>query len=274
MSDEKIESMDFKELRKHVRALNDELVRMKRQYEDILYNLDASNFSQQFVKEQNNMRTEIAIAAGKIKTMVSQNDLKGELEKYSTIEQTAEIITSTVTEKFVNELIGDTYVTNATLLSEIEQTADEIRLTVSETYETKEDAEDNYNGLSDKISEVSLTAGVIETKVSDLEIFKESVFTQTADGFTLDGEQTTFTGVIYLTDNNEVKRFAISVDESQGPREIFMNIVDGTDTPIVLGSSSYSNVYIGNSSEGQRIATQSWVLANAGSDGIPVAVFG
>lgn len=99
MSDLKIDNMNFKQLKSEVQSLRDELAMMKRKYEDILYNIGDENFSSTFIREKNSMRTQISVNAQGIETKVSRSDLKGELEGYSTIEQTADAITSVVSKK-------------------------------------------------------------------------------------------------------------------------------------------------------------------------------
>lgn len=262
MSDN-INNMDFKQLRNEVQLLRDELAIMKRKYEDIIYNLDTDNFSSRFVKEQGDMKTLIKVTADGIKTKVSKEDLDKSLSEYSTIEQTAEQIKSTVTKEYVSDLVDGEYVTDATLQSEIQQSADSINLSVSKTYETKSDANSSYNSLSKQISKVSIEADGITTRVEDLEDFKSSTFTQTAEGFTLDGEKTTFTGVIYLTDNDGVRRFSIFYDESQGYKQILMHNTSSTTLPIVIGDND-GNVYLGIYADGNQVATREWVLAQLG----------
>lgn len=155
MSDN-IDKMNFKQLRNEVQLLRDELAIMKRKYEDVIYNIDESNFSSKIIKERDNMKAEISVTADEIKTKLSKEDLDGELTNYSTITQTAEMIKSTVTEEVIGEYvtnaIGDNYVTKATYQSGIEQTAKDIELSVSETYQTKVDAEGDYNDLNSKIT--------------------------------------------------------------------------------------------------------------------------
>lgn len=305
MSDN-INQMNYKQLRNEVQLLRDELAIMKRKYEDIIYNLDTDNFSSRFVKEQGDMRTAIEITAEGIKTKVSKEDLNKslsnystieqtadkistavssvnnstdeKLKNYSTIEQTAQKITSTVSKEYVTNLIGDEYVTNdtlndykATVTSTINQKADEIYFSVEETYESLNGEIDTLRG---SISSVSVTANGISSRVKDLENFKTSTFTQTADGFTLDGEKTTFTGVIYLTDNNNNKKFSIFHDDTQGYEMVMMHRYSSSFLPIVIGDND-GDVYLGNYSDGWQIATRQWVLENAGSSGgTVVAVFG
>lgn len=267
MSDD-INKMDFKQLRNEVQLLRDELAIMQRKYEDIIYNLDDDNFSSRFVKEKGDMKTAIEVTAEGIKTKVSKEDLDKSLSNYSTIEQTAEKITTTVTKEYVTDLIDET------LQSKINQSAEEINLSVSQTYETKDDANSNYNSLRGSISSVSVKANGILSRVEDLESFKSSTFTQTADGFTLDGEKTTFTGVIYLTDNDGKKRYSLFYDESQGYPQLFLHSCSSTNIPLVIGDYD-GNVYVANNAVGSEVATRDWVLENAGGGGTGgVAVFG
>lgn len=131
MREENIEKMNFKELRSEVQYLRDELAIFKRKYEDAIYNLNGDNFGKSFTVEQNGMKAQIKITADAIKTKVSDTDLQKELEKYSTIEQTADAITTTVTSDYVKDLVGDYYVTGVTFNSVIEQTASSISGIVS-----------------------------------------------------------------------------------------------------------------------------------------------
>ena len=82
MSDKDINKMDFKELRNEVQVLRDELAIMKRQYEDLFYNLDDENFSGSILKEKKDMKTQIEVNEKGISTLVSS------LGNYSTITQT------------------------------------------------------------------------------------------------------------------------------------------------------------------------------------------
>lgn len=266
MSDIPISKMNDKQLRNAVQLLYDELAMFKRKYNDVVYNLDSDNFGKSFSLEQNNMKAQIKITAEGLKSTVSKVDLGAELEKYSTVEQTVEAITANVTAEYVNSLIGDTYVTNALLSSEMKQTAEGIYSTVSAEYETKADAEYEYSSLRSSISQ---TAGEITSKVENLENFNTSVFTQTEYGFTLDGEQTTFTGVIYLTDNDGNKRFSIFHDESQyGMEQVIMHSNTASEIPIVLGTKG--SVFLELAASGYEVATRAWVENEAQI----VAVFG
>lgn len=142
MREENIEKMNFKELRTEVQLLRDELAIFKRKYEDAIYNLDNDNFGTSFTVTQNNMKAQLKIAADAIKSAVTEENLALELKNYSTIEQTAETITSTVTAEYVKTLIGDSYVTDAVMKSQIQQSSEQIMLSVSAEYETKSDLEE------------------------------------------------------------------------------------------------------------------------------------
>ena len=100
MSDKDIDRMDFKELRNEVQLLRDELAMFKRKYEDIIYNLDNDNFSPSLIKEKDGMKAEISITAEAIKTKLSREDFDSAIINYSTIEQTADKISTAVTAIF------------------------------------------------------------------------------------------------------------------------------------------------------------------------------
>lgn len=125
MREENIENMNFRELRKEVLLLRDELAIFKRKYEDAIYNLDGSNFGKSFTVEQDKMKAQIKISADAIKTMVSNTDLATELEKYSTIVQTAEKIETAVIQ--INSSTDEKLKNYST----VTQTADAIHTVVS-----------------------------------------------------------------------------------------------------------------------------------------------
>ena len=88
--------MNDKELRAEVQLIRDELARYQRIINDALQNIDSDNFGKSLSLEYGKMRTKIDVTAKAIKTMVSDTDLAEELEKYSTITQTAEAIQTVV----------------------------------------------------------------------------------------------------------------------------------------------------------------------------------
>lgn len=122
MSDIPISKMNDRQLRNAVQVLYDNFALFKRKYEDMIYNLDSDNFSTSFTIAQDNMKTQVKAVAGAIKTMVSEADLRAELEKYSKVEQTANAITTTVTAEYVNNLISEDYVSNSVFETEVQQT--------------------------------------------------------------------------------------------------------------------------------------------------------
>lgn len=243
MREEKIENMDFKALRKEVLYLRDELAVFKRKFEDAIYNLDSDNFGKSFTFEQNGMKAQIKLTAEGLKSTVSKSELGKTLESYSTLEQTAEAIRTTVSQTYVTDLFGDDIVTNTVLESKIEQSAGEIRTSVSET----------LNGY----------------------VTKESIFTQTSGGFELDGALIALKGIIYLTDSSDCPRFVIDA-RGYGNGGSVTRLYDcaASPNPIIIGDSddaAAGGVYIGSDlSDGNRIATRSWVENNVSA----VAVFG
>lgn len=178
-----IEKMDFKQLRKEVQLLRDEMDMWRRKYEDAIQNLDESNFGKSFTVSQNNMKAQIKINAEEISTKVSSDELDGKLvnystisqtaeaiqtavvsvnnatdeklKNYSTVEQTAEQITATVTSEYVTNLIGDDIVTEAKMEAAIEVSASIIRGEVSSEVES----------LWDELAYVETTADKIASRV-------------------------------------------------------------------------------------------------------------
>ena len=187
---------EVKRLRNEVQVLRDELAKMKRTFEDILYNLDTDNFCSRFVKEQNDMRTAIEVTAEGIKSTVS----KGDMEKYSTITQTAESIQNIVS-KLTNlsESIAIPSLDKATDKSQIYviRTTNESGNVTSETYYYFNDVTNKWEVLSGE----SLY----------------TVFEQTAEGFELKGN-VKVDGSCILTDtltfNSEAKPIEVQYSVS------------------------------------------------------------
>ena len=266
MHETDINKMDFKGLKKEVQQLRDDLARMKRSYEDILYNIDTDNFSEAFIKENNETKTLVKITADGIKTKVSKAELENAQKELSTeIDQRADAITLSV-----SAIDGKV----SALESDINITAEGILSTVSEVYQTKDDANNEYITIEENISTISQKADEIQTTVESVIGGNKSIFTQTAEGFTLDGEKTTFTGVIYLTDNVGDKRFSFFLDENVGATQIIMHSCTSEMIPVTIGDED-GEVYIGQASSGNEVATRNWVLEqNIGGGGTAVAVFG
>ena len=260
MREENIDKMSFKELRKEVQLLRDELAVFKRKYEDAIYNLGSENFGKSFTVAQNNMKTQIQITADAIKTTVSQNELADTLKKYSTTEQTAEAITSTVTAEYVDTLISDNYVTNATLTTQIKQTSDQILLTVSETTVSKVD----LNTTLERYSTIDQTADKIESTVTkeyvtnligedyvtgetlDSKLSSYSTIEQTASAITSKVTKEYVTDLVgdeYVT-NSELNAYSIisqteNTIKAAVSQEYIESKVDGTYKKIVDADTQY-----------------------------------
>ncbi len=270
-----ISKMNYEQLRDTVQLLSDELALFKHKYEDSINNLDYNNMSAVLIKEKDTMKAQITVTADAIKTMVSDTDLQLELEKYSTIEQTAEEI-----ELAVIRLDASTD-NKLKEYSTITQMADKISMAVNAAFSNPEEVEYFDETVADE--------GIVYyEKSSELYWYYDgnawegsikanfgSVFTQTTDGFVLDGKKAIFTGVIYLTDNGGNSKFAITHDESQDYGEsVTIRGTSADSYPIIMGDYS-NNVYIGTYADGHLVATQGWVEEYfAGGSGSGYAVFG
>lgn len=219
----------------------------------------------------------LALTAEDIRSEVKRT--QDSLTQYSTIEQTATKITAAVTEEreYTTNLLGENYYTKEEVTSEISISRDGILSTVSSTYQTQSAAGTEYYALQSAIEQ---NADRISIKVSRGSDFS-SEFTTTADGFVFNGEKTKFSGVVYLQDSYGDDKF--STFYQAGPPEAILLHCTNYRIPIVIGDglppSGYSldtDVFIGNASSSNAIATRGWVLENAGSGsgGTIVAVFG
>ena len=259
MSDN-IATMTDKQLRNEVQLLRDELAIMKRKYEDIIYNLDTENFSSRFVKEQGDMRTAIEITAKGIEAKVSKDEM-GAFEE-SILSQTSSEIKATVKK----EIDDGNYVTQ----SDLSLTADGIRATVWETYDSLQ-------------SEFEITTDGISTRVGKVEngqFGEYTLFTQSGDTFKFDGKYMLINSAIQIADNSGNHSFSIFHNEGQpysdGERGTYIGAAGHNATdPLFLGSET-QKVYLYSIGEDNLIATRGWVRENAGVDGEirVVAVFG
>lgn len=159
MSDKDINQMDFKELRNEVQLLRDELAMMKRQYEDLFYNLDYENFSGNIIKEKNDMKTQIEVNEKGISTLVSS------LDNYSTISQTNNKIAMVVSKSVSASFVSD------------------VKPTRSNTTDAEKGMICEYNGEFYYYNNVSLSWNKCPYQN---EI--KSLFEQTSDGFNLVGD--------------------------------------------------------------------------------------
>lgn len=203
-----INDMNFKQLRNEVQLLRDELAIFKRNYEDMIYNLDSDNFSGSYTAAQEGMKAQVKVAADSIKSMVSKTDLETSLEKYSKIEQTADAIQSTVS--------AEANLKDAALLEDVENfydlsDEDIKKLDKSKIYKTQQKNESGkiigekyyyFNSLSQQWELIS--GDSIYT-----------VFQQTDEGFVLRGN-TVIDGSTTIT-RNLVLQGNITWDTSNTP---------------------------------------------------------
>lgn len=231
MSDVDINSMSFKQLKNEVQELRDTVTRMKRMYEDILYNLDDDNFSSRFVKEKNGMKAEIKITAEEISSVVE--NVEG---MSSTVTQTAGAISTLVT------TVGGAQ-------STIRQTADIISTAVS-----------GVDGLSTRVDVAEDKITTIVSGDGD-----QSIFKQTDNGFYFDGDKIITTGKFVFSDNpNGANPETFSLFRSTATYDQFiMRGFDSNNKPMPLVIGDYNLVYIGSYGDGNEVATRSWVQENS-----------
>ena len=252
MSDNNINNMDVKQLRNEVQLLRDELAIMKRNFEDILYNLDTDNFSQRIVKQGENMYTKIEQTADKI-----------ELQAEKVEENEKSIASLEITAGKIESNVKELGAADNTLSSRITQTAESITSEVAARTSADE-------ALSSRITQ---TANEISSRVESIEDGKikgYTLFKQTNDTFLFDGEKSVFTGVVYLTDDYGNKRFSFFHTDARGFEEVLIHSCTAERIPIVLGDYE-GDVYIGWKADGNEVATRNWVRANGG--GSSTAVF-
>lgn len=184
MREENINKMNFKELREEVQLLRDELAIFKRKYEDAIYNLDGDNLGKSFTIAQDNLKAQIKITADALKSVVTKQDLETELIKYSTIEQTADSISSYVQRQMnlkTAEVIPNiAYATDTSKIYKIQTYNSDGTIVVGETYYY-------YNSISQEWEKLS--GDTVYT-----------MFEQTEEGFKLRGN-TVIDGAATITRN-------------------------------------------------------------------------
>lgn len=288
MSDN-INNMDVKQLRNEVQLLRDELAIMRRKYEDILYNLDDENFSSRLVKQKGDMMTSITQTEESIKLQaekVTENS-----QNIASLEVTANQITTEVKEQKTNI---------STLSSSISQTSNKISAVIRGDY--TEDILSNYlTGIEITPNNIKMIATKESHSIFSGDGLRFYVLNKygspqkyQVEGWSIEpdanrgyggvlnyyinaeedsdnfepcytfgsgysGLDYTETDLVLKATNSQRGKFVVDVSES-GYREIVFVADDwSTDnkSPRVLAN-------------GQLLATQEWVNANAGS----VAKFG
>lgn len=272
-----INQMDFRELRNEVQSLKDTLTRALRTYEDLLYNLDNDNFSSTIIKEKNDMKTQITVTAEGLSAQITAISDKAEELSTKISVQAGDIET-------VTKRVSDTEMNITNIKADYDA--------ISTQVETIEGDLANYSTITqtdDKISlavrivedniltyktEINASVNGLESTVSDIYGGEYSLFSQTEDGFLLDGSRTSITGVIFLTDKDNNNIFSIDyVDTAPEYNYVLMHGMKSGGVPMILGdkyADGTCNVYIGNNSTEGMVVTREYLEKN----GSGVAVFG
>jgi hypothetical protein len=276
--------MTDKQLRNEVQLLRDEIAIMKRNYEDILYNIDTDNFSPRFVREQDNMKTAIEVTAEGIETKVSKEEMESYTE--STFSQKADEIKVAVKNEVTTERnealkiyatqswttdqitteVGKVAGDNSSLASRVTQTEDAIKSEVTAREKKDTELSTSISGLSTEFdtfsTSITQTARDITTKVGKIEggeFGGYTLFNQSSDKFYFDGEKAIFTGAIILTNDNKKARFSISHEEPENDNP-FIGIYNYyMDEPIVIGHNLDCVYIYDQRSEDNLVATRGWV---------------
>lgn len=186
-----ISEKTLKNLNTKIIELADEVCKMKRMYEDLLYNLDDDNFSGRFLKEKDGMKTKITAnekgitaVVGKIKD--TEDSINGNYEELSSrISQTAESISTEV--KRVLNLSGAIAVDSVSDMTD-----------TGKIYALK-----GFDGLGHPVYKdyyaYNFISGEFELLSSDTVY---SFFEQTADGFKIRGDVLINGNLVRTTDTN------------------------------------------------------------------------
>lgn len=190
-----------------ISELEDLLAKTIRKYDDLLFNLDDENFSKKILKEREKMKASLSVTAEKIETAVEKISEDG--KSISSLIQTADSISASV-EKYSGEILA--------LSTKITQTAESIKLEANNYTDDKfAEFKINADGISASVKrafqnpvivtdfdEVSSpdTNTVYYSKADQKKHYYNSItkkwestdsdgisslFTQTSNGFELDG---------------------------------------------------------------------------------------
>lgn len=212
-----INNMNYKQLRETVSELNDKYVKLKRTLEDALDNIDESNLATTLRKKLNGYDTQFSVTAEKIESKVSYEDLENSLNQYSTVSQTAQAIEMSVvsSQEYTDgsvEKLSSTFTMTADRIStrvtrmngqietKFEQTADAIKSLAFKKYDTstaftkseKPTASNTTNSEKENLCKYNGKYYYFNSILQRWEEYSEtngvsSAFTQTADGFELNG---------------------------------------------------------------------------------------
>ena len=190
-----------------ISELEDLLAKTIRKYDDLLFNLDDENFSKKILKEREKMKASLSVTAEKIETAVEKISEDG--KSISSLIQTADSISASV-EKYSGEILA--------LSTKITQTAESIRLEANKyTDEKFAEFEINADGISASVKRAFQNPEIVSdfdsvsipdkntvyySKADKKKHYYNSItnawestdsdgisslFTQTPDGFKLDG---------------------------------------------------------------------------------------
>lgn len=261
MSDKNIDNMNFKQLKEEVQTLRDEFAIFKRNYEDMIYNLDSDNFSGSFTAAQEGMKAQVKIAADSVSSKVSRTDLNTALENYSEIKQTADAISSIVS--------ASANLKDAIEISDISKATDK-----SKVYKIL-----RYNDSGTFIGESYYYYNTLSQtweKMSGDSIY--TLFQQTDEGFLMKGN-TVIDGSTTIT-RNLVLQGSITWDTDDTPVQAKYSsdgvswhpIQTDDDRYIILsfdGGDNWSDpMQIGSRSSGDELSAENIfeALTNAGED--------
>lgn len=274
-----IMNMDFKRLREEVQYIRDELAVLKREYEDAIYNLDNSNFSSSVIREKDNMKAEIRVTAGEIKTKVSAEEVDSRFtEAYSAISQTAYALTSVVSKT------AD--IANAVEIRSLAYATDKdkiyvIRSGLSETYYYYSEVTDDWKKLTgDSIYTVFNQTATGFSLKGNVSIDGDLITTGTIDADRISTEISRVAKTLYIGESSDTDVKTIKFGESM----TISGITDGFPILSACRVNASGVYFTGLNDEGentprikangQLLATQDWVTANAVSGGTVTVVFG
>ena len=243
MSDN-IQNMTDKQLRNEVQLLRDELAIMKRKFEDIIYNLDNDNFSSSIVKEKDNLKAAVKI--------------------------TVEKLLSVYTKEEANEIME----------SQIKQSAENIELKVSESYESKANAEEKYDNFYSQLDlnskQIQMTVSKVFSNIDDCveppsenERDTEKIYHYTVEGV----EQYLYYDEIakswYVTEGNSLFSSYTQTDDGFALKGDFVTTTNAGATVKIKGTKI--DVFAG---EDDKIPKLSFGFDEQSHENIPLVLLG
>lgn len=130
--------------------------------------------------------------------------------------------------------------------------SDEVESMISQT---ASEINTRISSVSGSVSSVRQTVNSLTSRVKDAEGVT-SEFTQTSEGFMLDGSRVKFNGVLQIVDDDGKPMFSIFRSTQAGEAIYMWSYLNSHS--IIIGDSG-DTVYIHGASSGNEIATQGWV---------------